>query len=278
MHEASSGQKQSAADCAITSYCSPKLRDRQERMAVSTPDLSIVIPAHNEERYLPKCLSAISASAEQTGVEVETVVVLNRCTDGTEQVAAGRGAKLVWEDAKNIARIRNSGVAASESPHVVTIDADSYMSGGTLGEISKALANAEVIGGGANFQPERRSVPILLSYGLAKLMARRAGGSMALYWFRKSAFEAIGGFDESRHVGEDIDFSSRLREFAEASGKRYLMLRKSMVTTSCRKFDQFGDWYAIKLALLHSDRVKSMADGNNAKDMDKYYYESRRDE
>lgn len=245
---------------------------------MATPDLSVVVPAHNEERYLPRCLAAMSASAQQGGLRVETIVVLNRCTDATEQVATEHGVKLVREDAKNIARIRNAGVAACESAHVVTIDADSYMSASTLEEIAHALTNPAVFGGGADFQPERRSAPILLSYGLAKLMARRAGGSMALYWFRKSAFKAIGGFDEARHVGEDIDSAVRLRAFANANGGQFLMLKRSIVTTSCRKFDQFGDWYAIRLALLHSGRVRSMADGSNADDLDKYYYESRSDD
>ena len=53
------------------------------------------------------------------------------------------------------------------------------------------------------------------------------------------------------------------------------MLKSNHVITSCRKFDQFGDWYAIKLALFDSKRVKSMMDGSNAEDLDTYYYEPR---
>ncbi|MGI9326339.1 MAG: glycosyltransferase [Pseudomonadales bacterium] len=244
-------------------------------MLISNPQISVVIPAHNEENYLPKCLTAISKSRDQHSLDVETVVVLNRCTDRTEQIASEFGAKIVREDTKNIARIRNVGVRASNSHIVVTIDADSYMAQGTLDEILELLSNPKIVAGGADFQPERKSIPILLSYGISKLMAKRAGGSMALYWFRRPAFEAIGGFDEKRPLGEDIDFSSRLRTYAESIGCEYSMLKSSHVVTSCRKFDQFGDWYAIKLALFGSQRVKSMMDGTNDKDMDTYYYESR---
>lgn len=247
-------------------------------MSASTHDISVVIPAHNEESFLPKCLAAISRNRDEAGLRVETVVVINRCTDGTERVASDFGAKIVSEDAKNIARIRNAGVAASNGSIVVTIDADSYMSDGTFAEIADAMSNPEVAGGGADFRPERRSIPILLSYGLAKWMAQRAGGSMALYWFRRAAYDAIYGFDENRHIGEDIDFSVRLRKHAEASASQYQMLKASYVTTSCRKFDQFGDWYAIKLAVFQSGRVKSMTDGSNVEDMDRYYYEARGDQ
>lgn len=244
-------------------------------MPKSGPDISVVIPAHNEELFLPKCLSAIARNSEAIGVPVETVVVINRCTDDTESVAASFGATIVREDAKNIARIRNAGVRASSGSIVVTIDADSYMGDGTLSEIMELLSNPLVASGGSDFQPERRSIPILLSYGLAKLAARLAGGSMAMYWFRRSEFDAVGGFDESRHVGEDIDFSARLRQNAESTGMQYRMLKASIVTTSCRKFDQFGDWHAIKLFIFDSARVKTMTDGSNAADMDKYYYEAR---
>lgn len=240
------------------------------------PDISIVIPAHNEEDYLPKCLSSIARNSQVGGLNVETVVSLNRCTDNTEKIAADFGAMLVREDAKNIARIRNAGVRASRAPIVATIDADSYLSEGTLAEIVDHLSDPGVDAGGADFRAERDSLPIRISYAVAKLMAKRAGGSMALYWFRRRAFEAIDGFDETRHIGEDIDFSSRLRAYVEQSGSRYVMLRKSFVVTSCRKFDEFGDWYAIKLALFGGKRVQSMMAGDNPADMDKYYYETRK--
>lgn len=241
----------------------------------SVPQLSIVIPAHNEEDYLPLCLSRISKCMDQSGLSVEVVVVLNRCTDSTEQIAREFGAAIVYEDAKNIAKIRNAGIRASLGASIVTIDADSYMTEGTLTEIASFLSDENVVAGGADFQPERRSIPILLSYGISKLMAKRAGGSMALYWFRRSAFDAIGGFDEKRPLGEDIDFSSRLRVHVERIGSRYEMLRENHVITSCRKFDQFGDWYAIKLALFESNRVRTMMEGSNTQDMDTFYYETR---
>jgi hypothetical protein len=146
----------------------------------------------------------------------------------------------------------------------------------TLGEIMLEMSAQDIVAGGADFKPERGSIPVRLSYGLAKLAAKLAGGSMALYWFRRIDFDAVCGFDEKRHVGEDIDFSSRLKAHVEKSGGNYRMLKKSHVVTSCRKFDQFGDWHAIKLFLFQNGRVKTMSEGSNSEDLDKYYYETRR--
>lgn len=241
------------------------------------PEISIVIPAHNEQSFLPKCLEAISSSAQNSGRSVETVVVLNRCTDGTKSIALEYGAKVVREDAKNIARIRNAGVRASSAPIVATVDADSYMAPGTITEVMTFLEDPKVLAGGADFRGERQSLAIRLSFGIAKRLAKQSGGSMGLYWFRREAFDAIEGFDEDRHIGEEIDFSSRLRAHAVAQGKRYEMLKRSRLVTSCRKFDEFGDWYAFKLFFFHGSQVKAMAQGNDPEGMDKYYYEPNRE-
>ena len=89
--------------------------------------VSVIIPAHNEEEYLPGGLTAVAAAAEICPGEVETVVVLNRCTDRTEEIAREAGVVTVREDSKNLSLIRNAGVAASTGEIVVTIDADSRL-------------------------------------------------------------------------------------------------------------------------------------------------------
>ena len=43
--------------------------------------ISIVIPAHNEEKYIGRRLSSIHAQQTPANVKVEVIVVLNRCTD-----------------------------------------------------------------------------------------------------------------------------------------------------------------------------------------------------
>ena len=74
---------------------------------------SIVIPANNEEKYLGKCLDSIKSAARPVGWEVEVIVVLNRCTDRTEEIARAWGAAVVFDESKNLSHIRNNGVAAA---------------------------------------------------------------------------------------------------------------------------------------------------------------------
>jgi len=63
--------------------------------------ISVIIPAHNEEKYIGKCLDSIALAANNIDSKVEIVVVLNRCTDKTEQIAKDHGALTVANDTKN---------------------------------------------------------------------------------------------------------------------------------------------------------------------------------
>jgi glycosyltransferase involved in cell wall biosynthesis len=44
---------------------------------------SILIPARNEEKCLPGCLESIKAAASPFPDQVEVIIAINRCTDGT---------------------------------------------------------------------------------------------------------------------------------------------------------------------------------------------------
>ena len=72
---------------------------------------SVVVPAHNEARLLPKTLAAIAAAAAAVAGEVEVIVVANRCTDSTATLARDTGAVVVPSDARNISAVRNAGAA-----------------------------------------------------------------------------------------------------------------------------------------------------------------------
>src|SRR5438552_13601066 len=60
------------------------------------PTLSIVIPARNEEATLPMVLRDLNAVIPQLqGYEVETIVVDDRSTDRTAELAREHGARVV---------------------------------------------------------------------------------------------------------------------------------------------------------------------------------------
>ena len=160
--------------------------------------ISVIIPAHNEEQYIGKCLDSIRAAESQIGMPVEIVVSLNRCTDKTEAISKSFGAVTVVEDIKNIARIRNTAIENSSGDILVTIDSDSWMTSNMLQEVLRLLRTGKYIGGGVSIKPERISIGILFSLLMVLPYMLKARISAGMFWLLKKDLEAIGGFDEDK--------------------------------------------------------------------------------
>jgi glycosyltransferase involved in cell wall biosynthesis len=213
--------------------------------AVQAMKFSIVIPARNESAYLAACLEAVAVAARPYAGTTEVIVVLNRCTDDTGAIARRHGAQVVHDDSRNLAKIRNAGARQARGEFLVTIDADSRMSPNMLTEIERKLASGKYIGGGVPIRPERRSLGVILT-GLVIFSLLRFRISAGLFWCRRAAFNAIGGFNEALVIAEDIDFAHRLKAHGRKSGLRFGTLWRTQIITSCRKFDHFGDWFMLK--------------------------------
>jgi glycosyltransferase involved in cell wall biosynthesis len=238
---------------------------------IKPPKITVVIPAHNESAHLRSCLDATRAAASKLTLPVEVIIVLNRCTDDTEQIAQSYGCVVIREDAKNLSTIRNAGVAAAQGEIVITCDADSRMHPGSLVEIVRRLETGRTIGGGALVLPERWSAGIIAS-GFAILpYLIFTGVSYGLFWFWKRDFEAIGGFNPEFVSVEDVDFAQRLKAHGRRSKRRWGTLVRAPLITSCRKFDQFGDWYLV----WNPRFVWRLFRGDDRKAADKFWYDVR---
>jgi glycosyltransferase involved in cell wall biosynthesis len=235
-------------------------------------DISVVTPAHNEAHYLDKCIRSVKTAARHASAQVEHIVVLNRCTDHTEAIAVAGGCRIVVENAKNLSRIRNAGCVKACGNIIVTIDADSWMSPNMLAEVVRLLNSRRFIGGGVRIYPERWSLGIVCSLMVVLPFMLWSRISAGMLWCYKCDFDAIGGFDESLVCVEDVDFAKRLKELGRTRSKRYGTIRKGYVTTSCRKFDQFGDWYFVR-----NPRVVYEIFKKNQKIAENFYYHARRD-
>ena len=236
------------------------------------PSLAVAIPAHNEEKYIGRCIESIAASARLAAQPVEIVVALNRCTDRTQAIAEALGARCVVDNTKCIAAVRNAAVRATSALAVATLDADSWMSAHTVSTIIKHVHDPRYIGGGTVIWPERVSVGIIFSLLSVAPHVIKRGVSAGMFWFMRESFEAVEGFDESLMSVEDIDFGLRLKVHGQACGKRYGTIRRHGITTSCRKFDKFGDWYLFRNPRL----VKEIFEGTNRRAADHFYYDVER--
>src|SRR5512142_267294 len=167
--------------------------------------ISFVVPAYNEERYLPATLQAIHVAAGGLGEPYEIVVADDASTDATAAIAREGGARVVRVDNRQIAATRNAGARAARGERLFFVDADTTVDGTLVAAALAALAGGAV-GGGApvRIEPAPRwarvfmKVFVPLYFGLA----RWAAGCFV--FCTRAAFEAAGGFDERYFASEEI--------------------------------------------------------------------------
>src|SRR5881392_1315381 len=104
---------------------------------------SLVIPAYNEARLLPRLLDSVDAARRRYRGAVQVIVADNASTDETAAIAAARGCE----------------VARGEK--ICFIDADSSIHPETFNAIAEALARPEIVGGATGVFPERWSAGIV---------------------------------------------------------------------------------------------------------------------
>ena len=131
-------------------------------------NLTIIIPAYNEEAYLPSTLGAVRIAAAhlqaQTAADIEIIVVDNNSTDGTAEVARRHGATVVEERVQGISRARNTGARSARGDVLVFVDADVIMPRSALLEIHAVMSDPASVGGGfdVDYKPKRRTVGLYL--------------------------------------------------------------------------------------------------------------------
>ncbi|WP_442602018.1 glycosyltransferase [Paenibacillus sp. KN14-4R] len=239
-------------------------------------DLTVIIPAHNEEKYIQRCLDSIQKAAASYQGGIEVVVVLNRCTDRTRQIAELYNCIIITEDSKNLSKIRNVGVRAARGEMIVTIDADSWMAENMLVEVDTLLKTGKYIGGGVGaIQFERVSIGIIASAMviLLPLLLRYGNIAVGMFWCYKKDFDAIQGFNEKMLMTEDADFAKRLKQWGKKNGKLFGIIRKATLFTSTRKFDTLGDWAIFKNPKII---MGYWTGGKNQKAADLAYYEDQK--
>ena len=213
-------------------------------------NLTIIIPAYNEEAYLPPTLDAIHASVAhlQTGtdVDVEIVVVDNNSVDGTAEVARRCGATVIKECVQGISRARNAGARSPHGDFLVFVDADVIVPRTTLLEIYSVMSDPACIGGGVDvdYRPKRRAMRFYLRIwrALGRLTDMVQG---ATQFCRKSVFEEIGGYDERAWIGEDVDFYWALKRYAKRNDLEACVVRNVRVQPSSRRFDKWPLWRTL---------------------------------
>jgi len=104
-------------------------------VADSAPKLSALVVAHNEEAQLADCLERLKFADE-------LVVVLDRCTDRSRDIAAGYTDQLIEGAWPLEGQRRNTGLDACSGDWIVEVDADERLTPELAGEIRDVIETA----------------------------------------------------------------------------------------------------------------------------------------
>ncbi|MEX2108305.1 MAG: glycosyltransferase family A protein [Solirubrobacterales bacterium] len=208
---------------------------------MTSPAFTAILAAFNEEDWVS---SAIGSVLAQTRTDFELVVVDDGSTDATAEVVRtfqpDPRVRLISQENTGLAGALKTGIAASTAPYVALIDADdlwmpTYLEGlgRTLDENPKAgfaytdawcmnHATGRFWRISSNAYLGEPNPPPADPEEFLRLLLER-NFVFGLTTIRRSAFDAVGGFDESLKAAEDYELWLRLLargyEAARAPGR-----------------------------------------------------------
>ncbi len=213
---------------------------------MSTPRISLVIPAYNEEHYLPRLLDTVDAARARfrLGADaIEVIVADNGSTDRTAAIAVERGCRVVAVEPRNIAAVRNGGAAAARGEIISFVDADMRIHLETFNAIEAAIESGRYVAGATGVWLERWSLGLLCTWMVMISMVIVMTMDTGVVFCRRSDFETIGGYQHRHRFAEDVQFLFDLRKLGKTRGQTLTRLRPVKAIASTRKFDEHGDWH-----------------------------------
>jgi glycosyltransferase involved in cell wall biosynthesis len=206
--------------------------------------VDVVIPAHNSEGTLEAALASVE---KQTHAPQQVIVVADRCSDATAEIAKRRGARVVEVHFGRASLARNAGVDRSTAPWVAFLDADDLWLPPWLksaSTIAKASPGADLLF--CTFE-ERESNGRLLRHSPRPTPGKDPAEALLLEPFvqtsativKRKTFLELGGFSPRFEIGEDLHLWLRLA-FAgvveEVPGRHVQYIRQPESLTRSRVF------------------------------------------
>lgn len=177
--------------------------------------VSVVIPAHNEEKYLNNTLESL---LKQTLKPFEIIVIADSCTDDTVHVAEKYTDYITTIDAKNVSVAKNVGALYAHGSYVAFLDADVVTNPNLFEQSVDSIKHGAV----AAYAPIKTEGPskkwnaifnLINNVVLLGLVEKIPRGYLMM---RRGAFEHLyltaGAFNESLSLGEDLEFGDIVKK------------------------------------------------------------------
>ena len=87
-------------------------------------ELTILMPCLNENETVALCVRKARSFIDRTGISAEVLVADNGSTDGSQEIAATQGARVVHAHEKGYGAALLAGIAEARGMYVIMGDAD----------------------------------------------------------------------------------------------------------------------------------------------------------
>lgn len=180
-------------------------------------NVSIVIPAFNEERGVGHVVNEVRETLKQCGLTAEIIVVDDGSSDKTARNGAAAGARVLRHRSnRGYGAALKSGIAAAGNENIVIIDADGTYPCGVIPELLSRLETADMV------------------------VAARIGASVRIPLIRRPAKWALNKLANYMTGSRIPDLNSGLRAFRRDIAMQYFHILP----------DQFSWTTTITLAML----------------------------
>ncbi len=111
-------------------------------------EISVVIPAFNEESQIKEVITELRALLRQQGISAEVLVVDDGSTDGTARAASAAGARVIKHRSnRGYGAALKTGIVAATHDIIAMIDADGTYPAESLPEMLAELEHADMVVG-----------------------------------------------------------------------------------------------------------------------------------
>lgn len=199
------------------------------------PQISIIIPAFNEEKYI---LPTLDALQKQTFKDYEVIVVANGCTDKTEPILKTQKSEKLRHlslPQANVSVARNAGALNAQGELLVFVDADTQLADDSLQKIKEEFTAEHSVA-------TTKTAPSTLSWKFKAALAFKNiynktsvyRGCSGVLICRKNDFHAVDGYPPNIVVKEHRKLIRKLQE----KGKYRCI--NTIAVTSMRRYEQWG--------------------------------------
>ena len=202
-------------------------------------NVSVVVPAKNEERFLPDLLDSLMP---QLGYGDEVIVVDNHSTDETPNIAELYGCRVLYAD--DMWRGLNRAVAEeARNPVVFKTDADCVVSDYFLNEVRLHFMEDEDLVGVTG--PIRDRDNVLFGNAMAAIANKLWRGLGPNQSFKRDAFLRVGGYGTyptplSTVTAKDVNFWHSLSRAGKTLYDPELAVSTHMSTWKARTVPLLG--------------------------------------